>query len=459
MFESLSSRLRGAFAGLTGRGALTESNVDDALAEVRRALLDADVALPVARDFVSRVREKAVGREVLASVSPGQQVVKIVHDELVESLGGTETPPMRVDSPPAVLMMVGLQGSGKTTTSAKLARRLSQRERKKVLLAALDTRRPAAMEQLEVLGRRAGIETLPIVPGQDPVAIARRAAETARRGGFDVAILDTAGRMAVDEELMDEVAAVRDAAEPRETLLVADSLTGQDAVRVAEAFDRRLGLTGVVLTRLDGDGRGGAALSMRATTGKPIRFAGVGEGIDDLEAFHPDRIASRIVGMGDVVSLVEEAEARLEEEGKEVARRIGKGRFDLNDFRSQLKNVNRMGGMSGIVDRLPGMGALKGMIPADQNVSRQIAILSSMTEEERRRPEILKASRKRRIASGSGTDVSEINRLLRAHQFMAGAVRMAAREGSGAEGLQSAIQQAMTGGGGRLRRKARRRLR
>ncbi len=462
MFESLSSRLRGAFEGLTRRGALTEASVDEALVEVRRALLDADVALPVARQFVARVREKAVGQAVLGSVSPGQQVVKIVHDELVEALGGTETAPMRIDSPPAIILMVGLQGSGKTTTSAKLAKHLAGRQDKKVLLAALDTRRPAAMEQLATLGLRAGIDTLPIVPGEDAVAIARRGADAAQRGGYDVAILDTAGRMAVDDALMAESAAVRDASSPRETLLVADSLTGQDAVRVAEAFDRTLGLTGVILTRLDGDGRGGAALSMRAATGKPIRFAGVGEGIDDLEAFRPERIASRIVGMGDVVSLVEQAQEKFQDEDERTAQRIAKGRFDMNDFRRQLQGLERMGGMAGILDKLPGMDALKGRMRPDMNVGRQIAMICSMTEQERRRPEILQASRRRRIAAGSGTDVAEVNRLVKAHLNFAGMIRHAARNGGGAGGLEGTLQQIMAGGGAPpagLRRKPRRRLR
>ena len=462
MFESLSGSLRDAFDSLTRRGALSESSVDEALLEVRRALLDADVALPVARDFVARVREKAVGQEVLGSVTPGQQVVKIVHDELVHALGGGETAPMRIDSPPAVILMVGLQGSGKTTTSAKLARHLATREGKKVLLAALDTRRPAAMEQLEMLGQRAGIETLPIVPGQDAVAIARRAADVALRGGFDVAILDTAGRMAVDDALMAESAAVRDASSPRETLLVADSLTGQDAVRVAEAFDDTLGLTGVILTRLDGDGRGGAALSMRATTGKPIRFAGIGEGIDDLEAFRPERIASRIVGMGDVVSLVEQAQEKLQDQDERTVRRISKGRFDMNDFRNQLQGLEQMGGMAGILDKLPGMEALKGRMQPDMDVRRHIAMICSMTEQERRHPELLQGSRKRRIAAGSGTNVAEVNRLVKAHRNFAGMVRQAARNGSGAGGLEAAMQQMLAGGGaprGGPRRKARRRLR
>lgn len=462
MFESLSGRLRGTFDSLTRRGALSESSVDEALLEVRRALLDADVALPVARDFVARVREKAVGQDVLGSVTPGQQVVKIVHDELVHALGGGETEPMRIDSPPAIILMVGLQGSGKTTTSAKLARHLANREGKKVLLAALDTRRPAAMEQLEMLGQRAGIETLPIVPEQDAVAIARRATDVAHRGGFDVAILDTAGRMAVDDTLMAESAAVRDASSPRETLLVADSLTGQDAVRVAEAFDDTLGLTGVILTRLDGDGRGGAALSMRATTGKPIRFAGIGEGIDDLEAFRPERIASRIVGMGDVVSLVEQAQEKLQDQDERTARRVARGRFDMNDFRNQLQGLERMGGMAGILDKLPGMEAFRGRMRPDMNVRRHIAMICSMTEQERRHPDLLQGSRKRRIAAGSGTDVAEVNRLVKAYRNFAGMIRHAARNGSGAGGIEEAMQQMLAGGSvprAGLRRKARRRLR
>ena len=461
MFESLSSRLRGTFDRLTRRGSLTESDVDSALAEVRRALLEADVALPVARDFVARVREKAVGQEVLRSITPGQQVVKTVHDTLVEALGGTGAEPMRIDKPPAVILMVGLQGSGKTTSSAKLARHLAREGGRKVLLAALDTRRPAAMEQLATLGQAAGIETLPIQPGQDAVAIARRAVDTARRSGFDIAILDTAGRMAVDDELMAESEAVRDAADPRETLLVADSLTGQDAVRVAEAFDRRLGLTGVVLTRLDGDGRGGAALSMRASTGKPIRFAGVGEGIDDLEPFRPERIASRIIGMGDVVSLVEAAREKLEGEHERTAGRISRGRFDLNDLRNQLQGMDRLGGMASIMDRLPGMDGLRERMQPDMDMRRPIAIIGSMTEQERRNPDLLQASRRRRIAAGSGTDVTAVNRVLKMHRMFAGMVREAARSGGGPDAISGRLQQVMSGAAPppRLRRRSRRRLR
>ncbi len=425
MFENLSDRLSGVLGRLTKAGALSDEDVATALREVRVALLEADVSLPVARDFIKAVGEKAKGQSVTKSVTPGQQVVKIVHDELVRVLSG-EGPAgeLRIDSPPAPILMVGLQGSGKTTTTAKLAKRLKDREGKRVLMASLDTRRPAAMEQLAVLGAQVGVDVLPIVPGQDAVAIAKRAKQQATLGGYDVVMLDTAGRLHVDDELMAEVEAVRDAAKPNETLLVVDGLTGQDAVNVAEQFDGRVGISGVVLTRMDGDGRGGAALSMRAVTGKPIRFVGLGEKMDALEEFHPQRIAGRILGMGDIVSLVEKAQETLEAEAAErMMKRFQKGQFNMNDLKSQLEQMLKMGGMQGMMGLMPGMGKLsKQMDEAgfdDKVLKRQIALIDSMTKKERRNPEILQASRKKRIAAGAGLEVQELNRLLKMHRQMA----------------------------------------
>ncbi|HMA15170.1 MAG TPA: signal recognition particle protein, partial [Kiloniellaceae bacterium] len=385
MFDSLQERLSGVFAQLTRRGALSEADVSAALREVRVALLEADVALPVVKDFIDGVRDKAVGQEVLRSVTPGQMVVKIVHDHLVETLG---TESVGIDlraTAPVGIMLVGLQGSGKTTSCAKIAKRLQEREKKKVLMASLDTRRPAAQEQLKVLGVQAGVATLPIVPGEPPVAIARRAMQSGALEGYDVVLLDTAGRLAIDEELMAEVAAVRDAARPHENLLVADAMTGQDAVNVATAFKDRVGLTGIVLTRVDGDARGGAALSMRAVTGCPIKLIGVGEKLDALEGFHPDRIASRILGMGDVVSLVEKAAETIEaEEAEKLAKKLQKGNFDLDDFAKQLQQMQKMGGLSSLMGMLPGMNTaqmqqLKKAKLDDGVVKRQLAMLSSMT--------------------------------------------------------------------------------
>ena len=424
MFDSLSGRLSDIFDKLSRRGALSETDVAAAMREIRIALLEADVALPVVKNFVAEVSAKAVGAEVLKSVTPGQQVIKIVHDHLVETLGGGAAVAIRLASePPSAILMVGLQGSGKTTTSAKIGHLLHGRDKKRVLLASLDTRRPAAMEQLAVLGEQAALDTLPIVAGEGPVAIAKRAMKSGAVDGYDVVILDTAGRLHVDEELMDEVAAVRDAAKPAEILLVADSLTGQDAVNVATQFKARLDISGIVLTRVDGDGRGGAALSMRAVTGCPIKLIGVGEKLDAIEAFHPDRIASRILGMGDVVSLVEKAQATIdEEEAEKLARKIKKGGFDLDDLASQFKQMRRMGGMEGLMGMLPGVAKVKKQL-AKANVDEKLivrsqAILSSMTPKERRNPKLLNSSRKRRIAAGSGTSVQEINRLLKQYKQM-----------------------------------------
>ncbi|HEV2747565.1 MAG TPA: signal recognition particle protein [Allosphingosinicella sp.] len=426
MFDSLSDRLSGVFDRLRGRGALNEADVRAAMREVRIALLEADVALPVVREFVDRATEKAVGQQVLKSITPGQQVVKIVHDALVEMLG-SDASELEIDvTPPAVVMMVGLQGSGKTTTTAKIAKRLSEKGRKKVMMASLDVARPAAQEQLAVLGTQAKVATLPVVPGQQPVEIARRALQSARLQGFDVLLLDTAGRLHVDQALMDEMKAVAEAARPHEILLVVDALTGQDAVNVARSFSGQVELTGIVLTRLDGDARGGAALSMRAVTGKPIKLAGVGEGIDALEGFHPSRIAGRILGMGDVVSLVERASETIQmEEAEALARKMAKGQFDLNDLRGQLIQMQRMGGLGALAGMLPGMKKMAGAVSAadEKTLVRLDAMIGSMTPKERARPELLNAKRKIRVAKGSGTTVQEVNRLLKMHQEMAGAMK------------------------------------
>ncbi len=421
MFESLQERLGSVFDGLTRKGVLKEADVDAALREVRVALLEADVALSVARDFVAEVREEALGEDVLRSVTPGQMVIKIVHDHLVTTLGSdAQTIELNV-APPAVIMLVGLQGAGKTTAAAKIGARLTRRDKKKVLMASLDVQRPAAQEQLRVLGEQAEVATLPIVEGQMPVDIAKRALQAAKLQSADVVILDTAGRLHIDEALMSELDVIGRETTPCETILVADALTGQDAVNVAAQFSDRVNLTGVMLTRVDGDGRGGAALSMRKVTGCPIKLIGVGEGIEDLEDFHPDRIASRIMGMGDVVSLVEKASETIDaEEAEKLARKIRKGQFDLNDMASQLAAMSKMGGMSGVMNMLPGVRNAKAELAAanmdDRSIIHQQAMLSSMTERERTRPKLLNSSRKRRIAAGSGTTVQEINRLLKQYK-------------------------------------------
>ena len=451
MFDNLSDRLAGVFDKLRGRGALNESDVRSAMREVRVALLEADVALPVARDFVDQATERAVGQEVLRSVTPGQMVVKIVHDQLIETLG-SDASELRIDvNPPAVVMMVGLQGSGKTTTTAKLAKRLTEKERKKELMASLDVARPAAQEQLAVLGRQANVETLPVVAGQQPVEIAKRAIQAARLQAYDVVLLDTAGRLHVDTQLMAEMKAVADASQPTETLLVVDSLTGQDAVNVAKGFAADVDLTGVILTRLDGDARGGAALSMRAVTGKPIKFAGVGEGLDALEAFHPERIAGRILGMGDVVSLVEKAAETIKmDEAEKLAAKMAKGKFDLDDLRSQIQQMQRMGGLGALASMMPGMKGMKGAMDKAQDSKALVhleAMMSSMTAKERAKPELINAKRKIRIAKGSGTTVQEVNKLLKMHQEMStmmkrlkkmgGLGKLAAMFGKG--GLEGAV--------------------
>jgi len=450
MFDNLSEKLGGVLDRLTRRGALSEVEVDGALREVRRAMLESDVALDVARAFADGVKKQAVGVEVMKSVTPGQMVVKIVHDQLIATLGADSQGIDLNAAPPVAIMMVGLQGSGKTTTTAKLAKRLTDRQHRKVLMASLDVRRPAAMEQLAVLGRDVQVDTLPMVEGQSPPQIARRAIEAARLGGYDVVMLDTAGRNTLDEAMMSEATEVKRAVNPHEVLLVADALTGQDAVNLARSFDERVGLTGIVLTRVDGDGRGGAALSMRAVTGKPIKLIGTGEKLDALEDFDPARIAGRILGMGDIVSLVEKAATNIDaEKAMRAAERMRKGAFDLVDLREQLTQMQGMGGLTGLMSMLPGVAKMKNQLAAanlDENViKRQIAIIDSMTPQERRHPDVLKASRKKRIAAGSGTTPEAINKLLKMHRGMSDMMKMM---GGAKRGPLAGLAQAMGMGTG-----------
>ncbi|MEI9997123.1 MAG: signal recognition particle protein [Rhizomicrobium sp.] len=447
MFDSLQSRLGGVFDRLRGRGALTEADVDAALAEVRTALIEADVALPVVKDFIDKVRPRAIGEDVIRSVTPGQQVVKIVHDVLVETLG-EENASLNLGSPPAPILMVGLQGSGKTTTSAKLGLMLQTREKKKVLMASLDVTRPAAMEQLRILGEQAQVATLPIVAGQTPLDIARRAMASARVGGYDVVILDTAGRQHIDEQLMLEVAAIREQVKPHETILVADSLTGQDAVNIAKSFNERVPLSGIILSRADGDARGGAALSMRAVTGAPIKFLATGEKLDALEPFHPARVAGRILDMGDVVSLVERAAETIDkEQAEKLAKRMKKGEFDMNDLAEQLRQMKKLGGMQGVLGMLPGVGKVKDQLAQsgmdDKLLTRQEAIIQSMTKKERSDPDLINGSRRKRIAAGSGVEVSEVNKLLKMHRQMSDVMKKMGKGGRAMQGLS-----ALFGGGG-----------
>ncbi|MEL7491520.1 MAG: signal recognition particle protein [Pseudomonadota bacterium] len=454
MFESLSERLGSVFERLKGKGALEEKDVTEALREVRIALLEADVALPVAKSFISKVKERAVGQEVLRSVTPGQQVIKIVHDAMVEMLAGDSGDEAAGElnlamAPPAPILMVGLQGSGKTTSTAKIAMRLEKREKKKVLMASLDTRRPAAMEQLKILGDQTGVATLPIIDGQAPAQIANRAMEAAKLGGYDVVMLDTAGRLSIDEQLMAEIAEVHSLANPIETLLVVDALTGQDAVETANRFKERVPVSGVVLTRIDGDGRGGAALSMRAVTGAPIKFIGVGEKLDALDTFDPKRMAGRILGMGDIVSLVEKAAEDMDmEKAKRQAKKMAKGDFDLDDLAEQFRQMKKMGGLGSIMGLMPGMGKMKKMVDQaggfdDKEIVRQEAIISSMTKKERKNPKLMNASRKKRVAAGSGTSVQEINKLLKAHRQMSDMMK---KLGKG--GMKGLASQMMGMGGG-----------
>jgi signal recognition particle subunit SRP54 len=451
MFEVLTDRLSGVFDKLTGRGALSEADVEAALREVRVALLEADVALPVVKDFIAKVKVEAVGEAVVKSVKPGQQVVKIVHDALVEMLGGDQPPePLRITGePPNIIVMAGLQGSGKTTTSAKIALRLTKTDKRRVLMASLDVRRPAAMEQLSTLGKNIGVDVLPIVPGQGPADIAKRAITAARQGGHDVLILDTAGRTTLDDEMMDEAAEIARVAKPGEILLVADSLTGQDAVETARRFHERLPLTGLVLTRADGDGRGGAALSMRAVTGLPIKFLGVSEHAEGLEAFDARRVAGRILGQGDIVGLVEKAVQNVNQaDAEKMARKLAKGSFDFDDLEKQLLQVMQIGGLKGIMGMLPGVQKLKGQINEasldDKQLKRQIGIIRSMTPTERRKPDLINGARRRRIAKGSGVEVAEINRLLKMHRNMAD---MAKAMGKGKMPGGLAAMAGMGGGG------------
>ncbi|MDE0588532.1 signal recognition particle protein [Halocynthiibacter sp. C4] len=450
MFENLSERLSGVFDRLTKQGALSEDDVKTALREVRVALLEADVSLPVARDFVKAVQEKATGQAVTKSITPGQQVVKIVHDELVHVLKGDGEPDdLKIDNAPAPILMVGLQGSGKTTTTGKLAKRLKEKAGKKVLMASLDIYRPAAMQQLAVLGTQIGVDTLPIVAGESAVQIAKRAKQQATLGGYDVYMLDTAGRLHIDESLMQEVEDVRNAVNPRETLLVVDGLTGQVAVEVAEEFDGKIGISGVVLTRMDGDGRGGAALSMRAVTGKPIKFVGLGEKMDALEAFEPDRIAGRILGMGDIVALVEKAQETIEaEQAERMMKRFQKGQFNMNDLRMQLEQMIKMGGMEGIMGMMPGMGKMAKQVQDagfdDKILRHQIALIQSMTKRERANPGLLQASRKKRIAAGAGLQVSDLNKLLKMHRQMSDMMKKMGKGGM----LKQAMKGMFGKGGG-----------
>ena len=454
MFENLSERLSGVFDRLTKQGSLSEDDIKTALREVRVALLEADVSLAVARDFIKSVQEKASGQAVTKSVTPGQQVVKIVHDELVSVLAGDDDlGALKIDSAPAPILMVGLQGSGKTTTTAKIAKRLKERDKKRVLIASLDVNRPAAMEQLQILGVQVGVDTLPILKGENPVAISKRAKTQASLGGYDVYILDTAGRLHIDNELIAQAAEVRDVINPRETLLVVDGLTGQDAVNVATEFDEKIGVSGIVLTRMDGDGRGGAALSMRAVTGKPIRFVGLGEKMDALETFEADRVAGRILGMGDIVALVEKAQETIEsEQAERMMKRFQKGQFNMNDLKAQLEQMMKMGGMESIMGMIPGMGKMAKQASQagmdDRVFSQQIALIQSMTKKERVNPQILQASRKKRIAKGAGLEVSELNKLLKMHRQMSdmmkkmgkgGMLKQAMRSMFGKSGMHSIL--------------------
>ena len=454
MFENLSDRLSGVFDRLTKQGALSADDVKTALREVRVALLEADVSLPVARSFIKAVEEKATGAAVTKSVTPGQQVVKIVHDELIEVLKGEGEPgTLKIDNAPAPILMVGLQGSGKTTTTGKLAKRLKDRDGKKVLMASLDIYRPAAMDQLAVLGQQVGVDTLPIVKGENAVQIAKRARQQAMLGGYDVYMLDTAGRLQIDDVLMKEVEDVRDAVSPRETLLVVDGLTGQVAVEVAEEFDGKIGISGVVLTRMDGDGRGGAALSMRAVTGKPIKFVGLGEKMDALETFEPERIAGRILGMGDIVALVEKAQETLEiEQAERMMKRFQKGQFNFNDLKMQMEQMLKMGGMEGMMSMMPGMGKMAKQVEDsgfdDKVIRQQIALINSMTKKERANPKLLQASRKKRIAKGAGMEVSDLNKLMKMQRQMGDMMKKMGKMGKG--GMLKQAMRGMFGGKGGL---------
>jgi len=454
MFDGLQKQLSDVFDGLRSRGALSEADVDAALVQVRNALVDADVSLPVVKNFIAKIRGEAIGENVIRSITPGQQVVKIVYDNLVEMLG-SEGEGLSLGAPPAPILMVGLQGSGKTTTSAKLAALLQNRDKKRVLMASLDVNRPAAMEQLKVLGEQTGVATLPIILGQRPVDIAKRSLAASRVGGYDALILDTAGRQHVDEALMAEVAEVKKLAQPHETLLVADSLTGQDAVNIAKSFNERVHITGIILTRSDGDQRGGAALSMRSVTGAPIKFLGTGEKLDALEAFHPARVASRILDMGDVVTLVEKAVENVNrEKAEKLAKKMKKGELDFNDLADQLAQMRKMGGMQGLLGMLPGIGKVKDQLAAagldDSILKRQEAIISSMTRQERAEPDIINGSRRKRIASGAGVEVSEVNKILKMQRQMSDVMKKMGKGGRGMLGALGGMNPQMLSGMGGL---------
>ncbi len=422
MFDSLSEKLGGVFSKLRGKASLSENDVMAVSREIRIALLEADVALPVVKDFISTIKDKAVGQNVVKGVNPAQQVIKIVHDALVEMLG-SENAELQFGTPPCAYLMVGLQGSGKTTSTAKIARMLSEKQNKKVLMASLDVYRPAAQKQLEVLGEQTKITTLPIIEGQQPVDIAKRAMEMGRKEGFDVVMLDTAGRLSIDEELMQEVENIKKATNPVETLLIADAMTGQDAVNTAKIFNERVDITGIMLTRVDGDARGGAAMSMKAVTGKPVKLIGVGEKWTEIEPFHPDRIAGRILGMGDVVSLVEKAVEHVDqEEATKMAKKFKKGQFDFNDLLSQIKQMNKMGGMGSLMKLMPGLSGMAGKLEEagmdDSLIKKQEAIIQSMTPKERAKPDLMNGSRKKRIAAGSGTTIQQVNALIKQQKQM-----------------------------------------
>lgn len=442
MFESLTDKLSGVFARITSRGVLNDKDIDEAMREIRVALLEADVALPVVKDFVARVKEEARGEKLVRSIQPGQLVVKIVHDELVKLLGAEDGGLNLNVVPPAVILMAGLQGSGKTTSSAKLAKMLGKN--RKVLLASLDVYRPAAQEQLEQLARQIGGHSLPIVNGEKPLAITGRALDVAKKGGFDVLILDSAGRLHIDDALMEELQAVKKLASPAETLLVADAMMGQDACNVAREFNEKLGVTGIVLTRIDGSSRAGAALSMRMIAGVPVKYLGTGEKTDEMEEFHVDRIAGRILGQGDVVSLVERAIEKVDrEEADKMAARMMKGKFDLEDLLSQLRQIQKLGSLGGIMGMIPGLSKFKNQIAdagiGDALIKKQEAIILSMTKAERKNPDIIKASRKKRIAAGSGVEVHDVNKLLKQYEQMASMMKKMGR-GGGFGGLASMMK-------------------
>ena len=442
MFESLTDKLSGVFARITSRGVLNDKDIDEAMREIRVALLEADVALPVVKDFVARVKEEARGEKLVRSIQPGQLVVKIVHDELVKLLGAEDGDLNLNVVPPAVILMAGLQGSGKTTSSAKLAKMLGKN--RKVLLSSLDVYRPAAQEQLEQLARQIGGHSLPIVNGEKPLAITGRALDVAKKGGFDVLILDSAGRLHIDDAFMEELQGVKKLASPAETLLVADAMMGQDACNVAREFNEKLGVTGIVLTRIDGSSRAGAALSMRMIAGVPVKYLGTGEKTDEMEEFHADRIAGRILGQGDVVSLVERAIEKVDrEEADKMAARMMKGKFDLEDLLSQLRQIQKLGSLGGIMGMIPGLSKFKNQIAdagiGDALIKKQEAIILSMTKAERKNPDIIKASRKKRIAAGSGVEVHDVNKLLKQYEQMASMMKKMGR-GGGFGGLASMMK-------------------